>query len=238
MAAVEGVGSGASRAVDNIAAAPATPATMACMTHSHPVRRRAFWGDARFFIGILLIVASIAGVWFVVASARQTAPVFAADRTIVVGETVSADDLRAVDVALGQVGDAYLTPDTLGDGMIATRTIEDGELVPASAVDHAASSQSTTIVVRSAVDVPGSIEPGSTVELWTAPLLERGSYDTPRILIADATVAAVTRDDTMIGGGSAMLELVIPRADVADALAQVAAASALSVVPTGGVGAP
>ncbi|HEX5859672.1 MAG TPA: SAF domain-containing protein [Microbacterium sp.] len=208
------------------------------MTQSHPVRRRAFWGDARFFIGILLIVASIAGVWFVVASARQTAPVLAADRTIVVGETVSADELRVVDVALGQAGDAYLTPDGLGEGMIATRTIEDGELVPASAVADAASSQSTTIVVRSAVDVPGSIEPGSTVELWTAPLLERGSYDTPRILIADATVAAVTRDDTMIGGGSAMLELVIPRADVADALAEVAAASALSVVPTGGVGAP
>lgn len=238
MAAAEGVGSGAFRAVDNIGAARATPATMACMTHSHPVRRRAFWGDARFFIGILLIVASIAGVWFVVASARQTAPVFAADRTIVVGETVTADELRVVDVALGQVAQTYLTPDRLGDGMIATRTIEDGELVPASAVGDATASQSTTIVVQSAVDVPASIEPGSTVELWTAPVLERGTYDTPRILIADATVAAVTRDDTMIGGGSAMLELVIPRADVAAALAEVAAASALSVVPTGGVGAP
>jgi len=208
------------------------------MSHSHPVRRRAFWGDARFFIGILLIIASIAGVWFVVASARQTAAVYAADRTIVVGEVVTADELRVVDVALGQLGDAYLTPDGLADGLIATRTIQDGELVPSAAVADATSSRSTTIVVRSAVDVPSSIEPGSTVELWTAPLLERGSYDTPRILIADATVAAVTRDDTMIGGGSAMLELVIPRADVAGALAEVAAASALSVVPTGGVDAP
>jgi hypothetical protein len=208
------------------------------MSSSHPVRRRAFWGDPRFFIGILLILASIAGVWFVVAAARQTVPVFAADRTIVVGETVTADELRVVDVALGQVGDAYVTRDGLGRGLIATRTIQDGELVPASALGDAASSQSTTIVVRSAVDVPSSLEPGAAVELWTAPLLERGSYDTPRILIADATVAAVTRDDTMIGGGSAMLELVIPRADVADALAEVAAASALSVVPTGGIDAP
>ncbi|HWI31321.1 MAG TPA: SAF domain-containing protein [Microbacterium sp.] len=207
------------------------------MTTSHPVRRRAFRGDARFFIGILLIVASIAGVWFVVAAARQTVPVYAADRTIVVGETVTAAELRVVDVALGQVGESYLTPDSLGEGLIAARTIREGELVHSSAVDDAASTQSTTIVIQSAVDVPQAIEAGSTVELWTAPLVDRGTYDTPRILIADATVAAVTRDETMIGGGSAMLELVIPRADVADALAEVAAESALSVIPTGGVGA-
>lgn len=238
MVSVLVIGSGEEGAVDNLGGPSTSFATIGGMTISHPVRRRAFRGDARFFIGILLIVASIAGVWFVVASARQTVPVYAADRTIVVGETVTAGELRVVDVALGQAGASYVTPESLGEGLIATRTIQDGELVHASAVDDAASSRSTTIVVRSAVDVPQVVEPGSTVELWTAPLVDRGTYDTPRILIADATVAAVTRDDTMIGGGSAMLELVIPRADVADALAEVAAASALSVVPTGGAGAP
>jgi hypothetical protein len=38
----------------------------------------------------------------------------------------------------------------------------------------------------------------------------------------------------MMGGGRAMLELVIPRSAVADSLAAVAAESALSVVPTAG----
>ena len=100
-------------------------------------RSRAFWGDARFFLGILLVVASVAGVWFVVAASRQTVPAFAASRTIVPGEAVSSDDLRLVDVSLGQLGDAYLAPDALADGLVATRTIESGELVPESAVGEA-----------------------------------------------------------------------------------------------------
>lgn len=197
-------------------------------------RPRAFWGDIRFFLGIVLVIASVAGVWFVISAARQTAPVFAAGRTIVPGEVVSASDLRVVDVALGQVGDAYLQPDALTDGLVATRTIPSGELVPQSAVGAAAESRTTSVVLRSAVDVPASVEAGSVVEVWAAPLVEPGTYDVPRILVADATVVSVTRDDSMIGGGSAALELVIPRADVAAALEAMADQSALSVIPSDG----
>ncbi len=197
-------------------------------------RPRAFWADARFFLGILLIIVSVAGVWFVVAAARQTVPAFAATRTIVPGEVVADADLRVVDVALGQVGDAYLAPDALPDGVVATRTIEAGELVPASAVDDAAAARTTSVVLRSAVDIPASIEAGSVVEVWAAPLLEQGEYDAPRILVADATVVSVTRDSSMVGGRAAAVELVIPRSDVAATLAAVAGESAISVVPAAG----
>ena len=211
---------------------------MGGMTVSEPVRtpRRAFWGDARFFLGILLIVASVAGVWLVVAAARQTAPVYAATNTIVPGEAISSDDLRVVDVALGALTGEYLTPEDLAGGAVATRTIEDGELVPASAVGAADSARTTSVVVRSTVDVPASVAAGTVVEVWSAPLLEHGEYDAPRILVADATVVSVTRDESMIGGGAAALELVIPRADVAATLAAMADESAMSVVPTTGAG--
>ncbi len=197
-------------------------------------RPRAFWGDARFFLGILLVIASVAGVWFVVSASRQTVPAFAASRTIVPGEAISGDDVRVVDVSLGQLDEAYLTPDALADGLVATRTIESGELVPHSAVGDASAVRTTSVVLRSAVDVPASVQAGSLVEVWAAPLLERGTYDVPRILVADATVVSVTRDDSMIGGGSAALEVVIPRADVAATLAAMAAESALSIVPASG----
>jgi hypothetical protein len=197
-------------------------------------RSRAFWGDVRFFLGILLVVASVAGVWFVVAASRQTVPAFAASRTIVPGEAITSDDVLLVDVSLGQLGDAYLDPDALEGGLVATRTIESGELVPHSAVGDISAVRTTSVVLRSAVDVPGSVGAGSTVEVWAAPLVERGSYDVPRILVADATVVAVTRDDSMIGGGSASLEVVIPRADVAATLAAMADESALSIVPASG----
>ncbi|MEV8266649.1 SAF domain-containing protein [Microbacterium sp. NPDC076911] len=205
------------------------------MTVADPVRppRRRAWGDARFLLGVVLIVASIAGVWLVVATARQTAPAFAATRTIVPGQAIAADDLRVVEVALGQLGDSYVAPDELAEGVVATRTIIAGELLPSSAVADPVTLSTTSVVIRTSADVPASIDEGVTVELWAAPLLERGTYDTPRILVADAIVAAITKDESAIGGGSAALELVISRADVAATLAAIADQSALSVVSAG-----
>lgn len=206
---------------------------------SDPARspRRAFWGDARFFLGVLLVVASVVGVWLVVTAARQTVPVYAAAHTIVPGEAIGEGDLKVVDVALGALGDVYLSADDLGDAVVATRTIEAGELVPAASVGDPDSARTTSVVVRSAVDVPASVVAGTVVEVWAAPLLEEsGTYDEPRVLVADATVVSVTRDDSMIGGGAAALELVIPRADVSATLAAMADESALSIVPTAGAG--
>ena len=197
-------------------------------------RPRAFWGDARFFLGILLIAASVVGVWFVVSASRQTVPVFAATRTIVPGEAVAGDDVRLVEVSLGQLEGAYLTADALKNGLVATRTVAEGELVPQSAVGASAAAATTTVVLHSAVEVPASVDAGSVVEVWEAPLIDRGAYDVPRILVADATIVSVTRDDSMIGGGAAALEVVIPRADVAAVLGAMADESALSVVPTAG----
>lgn len=209
------------------------------MSITDPARtsRRAFWGDARFLLGILLIVSSVAGVWFVVSAARQTAPAFAAARTIVEGQPVVADDLREVDVSLGSLGDAYLAPAAWTDGLVATRTVPAGELVPADALGAADSVRTTSLVVESSIDVPASVGTGDVVEVWGAPVQDAGTYDEPRILVADATVVSVERDDSVMGGGSAKLEVVIPRADVAAMLAALSDGSALSVVPAVG-GAP
>lgn len=205
---------------------------------SDPVRtpRRAFWGDARFFLGVLLVAASVVGVWLVVTAARQTVPVYAAAHTIVSGEAIAAGDLKVVDVALGPLSATYLPADGPIGAAVATRTIEAGELVPAASVGDPDSARTTSVVVRSAVDVPASVEEGTVVEVWAAPLLEQGGYDEPRVLVADATVVSVTRDDSMIGGGAAALELVIPRADEPATLAAMSDESALSIVPTGGAG--
>ncbi|MGV9195154.1 hypothetical protein ACQ143_12485 [Microbacterium sp. MC2] len=199
-------------------------------------RPRAFWADARFLLGVVLIVASIAGVWLVVAAARQTAPVFAAAHTIVPGDPITAADLRVVEVALGSAGEVYAGPATLEPDAVAVRTIEVGELVPLTAVGTADQAATTTVSLRSAGEVPRAVATGSVVEVWAAPQLERGEYDTPRILVPSATVVSVTRDDSMMGTAGTALELVIDRSAVADTLAAVAADARLSVVPIVGGG--
>lgn len=199
-------------------------------------RSRPFWGDARFLIGVMLVLASVAGVWLVVGAARQTTPVLAAARTLVPGEALDAADFRAVDVALGAAGETYLAPQALPEDAVATRVVDAGELVPTAAVGDADRARVTTVVIDTAVDVPASLGTGARVELWFAPPLaeEPGAFDVPRILVADATVAEVTREEGVIGRSGAALELVIPRGEVAATLAAVSDGSALSVVPIGG----
>ncbi len=203
------------------------------MSASDPARPRAFWSDVRFLLGVVLVVVSMAGVWMVVAAARQSEPVFAAARTIVGGEELSTEDLRVVEVALGQAHEAYAAPGALEPGSVATRTINAGELIPVSAVVSEHGARTTTIVVRSSTPVPASVESGTSVEVWAAPLLERGVFDEPRVIVPQATVAAVREEDAVMAGSESTLELVVDRGDVATALAAVAGGDALSVVPTG-----
>ncbi|HIE61830.1 MAG TPA: hypothetical protein EYQ02_09365, partial [Microbacterium sp.] len=87
-------------------------------SRSHTSRRPA-WADLRFLVGVILVLASVGGVWFIVSSARQTEPVYVAVRAIVPGEPVAAADLAVVDVALGVASNAYLRADDLGERLSA-----------------------------------------------------------------------------------------------------------------------
>ena len=198
-------------------------------------RPRAFWADLRFLLGIALIVASVTGVWLVVAAARQTTPVFAAATTLVPGQSVEPGDLHVVQVALGQLDDAYASPATLVPGAVATRVVPAGELVPRDAVGEASRVRTTTVVVTSTNDVPEDVSTGSAVEVWAAAPAERGAFDPPRILVGSAVVGAVQRDRSMMGGAGVAVEIVIARTDLAATLAAIADGSSLSIVPAVGV---
>lgn len=201
---------------------------------THSRTRRAFWGDVRFLIGIALVILSIVGVWLIVASARQTTPVLQANRTISQGEALVSDDFRVVDVSLGSIVDGYLAPQDLVGGLVAARTLADGELLPAAAASDAQSSRTTNIVVESSVALPEHVGVGTPVELWYAPPLDDDEgFDAPRILAADVVVASIPELEGMLAQRTAAVELVIDRADVADLLAAITGGSALSIVPLG-----
>jgi hypothetical protein len=187
--------------------------------------------DVRFLLGIVLIAASVAGVWAVVAGARQTTPMLVATRTIVPGEPIAEGDVGVVEVALGRAQGEYLPAGADLASSVARSVIGAGELIARDALQPASASTTTTVVVRSLGDVPGEVRPGSAVDVWAAAQKERGVYDAPRILVAGAVVGSVSRDESMLGGGTTRLELVVPRDDVADVLAAVAGEAAVSVVP-------
>ncbi|WP_029149291.1 SAF domain-containing protein [Microbacterium indicum] len=194
------------------------------------------WADPRLLLGLVLIGASIAGVWWVVQSARTTEPALAAAGTIVPGQTLTASDVVAVDVQLGSSADGYLNPAALEDGLVATRALAAGELIPVSATGAAADLDVTTLVVQSALEVPVGVQAGSSVELWAAAPVGPGEYDEPALIVPDAVVGQVIEDDGVVSQAGAKLELVVPRDAVAVVLANVSGGSALSAVPVAGGG--
>jgi len=208
---------------------------MVGMSSSTPrPRARSVWVDPRFVIGIVIVLASVAGVWFVVAAARQTTPVLVAARTLVAGEAVAASDFTVAQAALGGAAERYAAPGAEREDAVVLRTVPAGELVPADALGPAEAARTTTVVVPSATAVPAAVDAGARVEVWAAPPDPEGGFATPRVLIADATVARLVADDAIVSARGPSLELVVLRADVPALLEALAAESLLSVVPVAG----
>lgn len=196
--------------------------------------RRAFWGDARFLIGLALVALSIGGVWLVVSTAGATTPMLQATRTIVEGEPLASGDFQVVEVNLAGLTGDYLGPQDLRPGDVAARTVSEGELIPATAAADPAQMRTTTIVVESGTGIPKEVVAGTVVELWSAPPLDDGrTFESPRILVTDVIVSAVIDSEGMLASDGTSVEVVIDRADVADVLAAITGGSVLSIVPVG-----
>jgi hypothetical protein len=188
--------------------------------------------DPRLLIGIVLIAASTAGVWALVSGFDDSAELYAVQGTVTPGTRIDAADLTTQSVRLGTAADRYLAPGDLPDGgLVATRTMEAGELVPTSAVDTVDSTGLATVVVPSRNALPSGLGAGATVDLWAARLIDRGSYEPPVVLVAGAVIAGIQEPEGMVASDGASVELLVPREKVAALLEALASGDALDLVP-------
>lgn len=196
--------------------------------HSRAVRV-----DPRLLVGVTLILVSIAGVWFVVEAADRSSPVFVAASTLTVGDTIAEDDVAVAHVRLDAADARYLSSMPDG-GLVVTRTVFEGELVPLSAVKAGAKVQVSAVVLDSETRLPGSVEPGSLVDIWAAEQQEDGSFAPPVVVVAGASVVEVLEQQSLIAaGGGETVEVLVPTGTVALLLAALAGDSAISIVAAG-----
>ena len=195
--------------------------------------RRRFWFDPRFAIGLGLVVVAVGGVYLIVSASDQTTAVFAARSALAVGDRVEAGDLVATQVRLGGTGDLYVTPDRLpDDGLVVTRTIAAGELVPASAVGRSSGTETTSVVVELTSALAANIGPGAVVDLWAARKTDQNAYGPPTVLVGQASVVLLVEPTGLsVGTGIRSVELLVPKDNVAEVLESVANRDALAVVP-------
>ena len=198
-----------------------------------PVKQRA-WFDPRFAIGLILVVASVAGVSWVVAAADTSTPVLAARTPLSIGDRVDSRDFTVVSVRLERFESRYLRPaDLPAEGIVIGRAIGEGELVPLSAVGTSASDSLSSVVIEANGTLSHSVTPSSTVDVWTAAETDAGKFGAPAVAVSGATVVRLIEPSGIVVDESASaVELLVPDSDIARLLESIANDDAISLVPS------
>jgi flagella basal body P-ring formation protein FlgA len=194
---------------------------------------RSFWFDPRFAIGLGLVVVSVFGVLGIVASGDSSVQVFAARSALVPGDRIGAADLLVKSVRLGDLDGKYLVPaDVPSGGLVVTRVVSAGELVPASAVGDRSGARVASVVVAVQGSLPKSVAAGAVIDIWSASRADDRSYGPPSVLASSVTVVRVIAPDGMVSAKNGdSVEVLVPRSRIARVLQAIANQDAISLVP-------
>jgi hypothetical protein len=155
---------------------------------------------------------------------------------------VHASDLVPTSVRVGRTAGLYLrASDVPSAGLVVTRSVAAGELVPHSAVGSVVGQALTSAVVAVNGTLASSIAPGTRVDLWSAQPASLsdgdttaaavGSFDAPTVLVSSAIVVRIVDQKNLVGSTGSSVELLLPKADTATVLDAIANGAVLSVVP-------
>lgn len=196
-------------------------------------KTRSFWFDPRFAIGLALVVISVLGVMGIVASADSSVQVFAARAALVPGDRINTGDLLVKSVRLGDLDAKYLVAaDVPTGGLLVTRAVSAGELVPASAVGNRAGARVASVVVAVQGSLPKSVAAGAVIDVWSASRAEDRSYGPPAVLASSVMVVRVIAPDGMVSAQNGdSVEVLVPRDKIARVLQAIANEDAISLVP-------
>lgn len=154
------------------------------------------WRDPRLIAGLALVAVCVLAGGRLMAGADDTEPVWALRRDLPAGAAVTADDLRTVQARLPAAsreryyaGNRPPATGRLARGLVA------GELLARSALAGADREDLVEVPVSvSGEDLPRSVRPGSTVDVWVTASGEQRA----RLALERATVVAVSGATTSL----------------------------------------
>lgn len=188
-------------------------------------------------IGVLLVLASTAGVTALVSAQDDTVPVYAADQQLSTGDYLSADDLRTVNVQLPEGGERYLTADNEPpDDQRLARAVGEGELLPTDALMEADPTGRQAVTVHIDHDLARAVQAGREADIWAATADATLDESEATLLAEGAEVTDIRESSSTFGTQTAQtVELLVDPDDLPALLAEEASGAAVSVLPaTGG----
>ncbi len=190
------------------------------------------WKDPRLLIGVLMVLASVAGVVALVGSAGKTVPMYVAKDALVVGQRLSDDSFTIVQVQLGDVDGKYLDPqEGLAENSVAVRMVPKGELVSRSSVGQTDALDRKPVSVTVDEPLPKEVLVGTYVDVWVALPDERNGFQAPVLMLPGAEVAALNVAASSLGSGkNTQLMVLVTDAQMPKFLGAVANKAKVAVV--------
>ncbi len=196
-------------------------------------KKRTSAADPRLFIGVLLVLGSVAGVYAIVASADETIDVYSAASSLAPGDLVFVGDLDVTPVRLDAAAELYLVPGSIpATGLVVGRSVLAGELVPASAVGSADGLRLASLILDVDGQLPASISAGSLVDVWSSRETQDQGFGPPATIVMGAIVVRLLESESIVAGGeTTAIEVLVPRIRLARVLDAVAHGDVLTVIP-------
>ncbi len=181
--------------------------------------RRPGWRDPRLVVGLLIVAGSVLLGAATLTRADDTVPVWVAAGELTEGQPLGSADLEVRRVRFGDPSDAdrYLSAtQPLPDGLLVTRVVGQGELLPRSALGTREGGDLVEVPISVSADqVPATVRVGSVVDVWVAPDAgSDGSVEAVAVLSGVVVVAAPAVETTLGPSGNRQ---IIVGVDVDDA---------------------
>jgi hypothetical protein len=205
--------------------------------------QRPSWRDARLLVGLVLVLLGTALGALLIASSDDTVPMYAASTAIRPGDHLTSDNVRRVDVQLGDETSRYLSArSAVPDDSYALRDIPEGELVPVSAVGTSSTVTVQPVTVEVDANSARGLPANAVVDVWvssrdTQSTQER--YLEATLALERVSVSPVNQDASRFGAAASSMavQLRVPRNKVAEIIAAVDRQSRFTLVPVPGQGA-
>jgi len=188
---------------------------------------------------VLVLLGTVLGARLV-AGADDTTPMYATATAIRPGDHLTADNLRRVDVQLGDESARYLTAvSAVPEDTYALRDIPEGELVPASAVGSRSAVSVQPVTVEVDASSARGLPANASVDVWVSPRDTQSTqerYLDATLALQRVSVSPVTQDSGRFGAASSTMavQLRVPRDKVAEVIAAVDKQSRFTLVPVPG----
>lgn len=171
--------------------------------------RRPRWRDPRLIIGLVLVLASIAGVVALVTASQRTATYWAAAQDIAPGTPLEAGQFTPREVNLGEAERLYVRADGPPPaGRVVAATVRAGELVPAAALAEVDPQRRRPVGVELGEPLPAGMGMGDRVDVWVAqPIEGTRTHGDPERIAEGIEIAELAQATGGLGGGGGVTRL-------------------------------